>query len=291
MLVPAMGVAAFSLILPMTLVILFVMVLVLLVLPRDRHGLHQAGRIVRGGARELRPAHRAGVRGRAAHRLRGDRGGPDRGGYGRRGLRVPVDRPLQARDLRRRGPAHVLREPAGPEGGGPVLCDTDLPVRGRGHLDDHRRADPRGAGEPAARRPGHAARRLRSRLRLGRADHGRDDLHPAPRVRQRRRVADRHRGGLGRRGRVPAARGAERAPGAHGRGRDPRHPGGGHLLAGARHARHAVQAWLSRPCWPRRPSSSSGLPSWGRLFSIWSRLRPCSSCTPAATPASTASRS
>ena len=54
-----------------------------------------------------------------------------------------------------------LREPARPQGGGPVLRGADLPVRGRGHLDDHRRADPRGAGEPAARRPAHAARHLR----------------------------------------------------------------------------------------------------------------------------------
>ena len=83
---------------------------------------------------------------------------------------------------------------------------------------------------------------------------GRDDLHPAARVRQRRRVADRHRGGLRRRRRVPAAGGPQRPPGAHGRGRDPRHPGGGHLLAGARHARHAAQERLPDRAGPGGPA-------------------------------------
>ena len=50
----ASGLAAFTLLLPMTGVILFVLVLVAAVLPRGRHGLHQAGRLVRGGAGELR---------------------------------------------------------------------------------------------------------------------------------------------------------------------------------------------------------------------------------------------
>ena len=290
MLVPAMGVAAFSLILPMTLVILFVMVLVLLcsceiVMVYIRPG----GSYVVAG--ELRAAHRPGVRGRAAHRLRGDRGGPDRGGDSRGGLRLPVDRPLQARDLRRRGPAHVLREPARHQGGGPVLRRADLPVRGLGHLDDHRRADPRGAGKPEADRSARAARHLRARLRHVRAAHRGHDLHPAPRVRQRRRVADRHRGGLGRRRRVPAARRAA----TRARYSWPR-------------VRSSVPWWraspgwrtprtprpykaATRPCWPRRPSSSSGPRSSGRPCSTWSRPRPCSSCTPAATPASTASRS
>ena len=120
------------------------------VLPRDRHGLHQAGRLLRRGPGELRPADRPGMRGGAAHRLRGDGGGAGRGGYCRRGLRFPGDRRLQARDLHRRGPADVLREPAGSQGGRPGVRGADLPVRRRGHPDDRRRADPRGAREPAA---------------------------------------------------------------------------------------------------------------------------------------------
>ena len=184
------------------------------------------------------------MRGRAAHRLRGDRGGPGRGGDSRRGLSLSGDRPLQARDLRGRGPAHVRGKPARDQGGGPGLRRAHLPVRGRGHLDDHRRADPGSAGKPAAV-PARAARHLRFRLWLGRADYRRDDLHPAARVRQRRRVADRNRGGLGRRRRIPAAGGHQRPPRAHGRGRDPGHPRGRHLVAGARHPRHAVQERLS----------------------------------------------
>ena len=230
------------------------------------------------------------MRGRAAHRLRGDRGGPDRGGDSRGGLCLPGDRPLQGRDLRRRGPAHVRGKPARDQGGGPGLRRADLPVRGRGHLDDHRRADPRSAGKPAAGRP-ERARHLQSRVRLGRADHRRDDLHPAPRVRQRRRVADRHRGGLGRRRRVPATGGPERAPGAHGRGCDPRHPGGGHLLAGARHARHALQERLPDRAGPGGQARLRAHDRRAGSVSTVSRSRPCSSCTPAATPASTASRS
>ena len=70
------------------------------------------------------------------------------------------------------------------------------------------------------------------------------DLHPAARVRQRRRVADRHRGGLGRRRRVPAAGGPERPQGAHDRGRDPRRPDRGHLLAGLPDPRDAADGRL-----------------------------------------------
>ena len=71
------------------------------------------------------------------------------------------------------------------------------------------------------------------------------DLRPAARVRERRRVADRHRGRFRRRRRVPAAGGPQRPPRAHDRGCHPRHPGGGHLLAGAHHARDAAHGRLS----------------------------------------------
>ena len=230
------------------------------------------------------------MRGRAAHRLRGDRGGPDRGRDSRRGLRLPGDRALQGRDLRRRGPAHVRGKPARDQGGGPGLRRAHLPVRGRGHLDDHRRADPPSAGQPAAAGPARDARHLQSRLRLGRADHGRDDLHPAARIRQRRRVADRHRGGLGRRRRIPAAGGHQCPPRTHGRGRDPGHPRGRHLVAGARHPRHALQERLSDRAGPG--SEHRIRVHAGQLHVLRAcRSRPCSSCTPAATPASTASRS
>ena len=53
-------------------------------------------------------------------------------------------------------------------------------------------------------------------------------------VRQRRLVADRHRGRLQRGQRVQAARGAQRPPGPGHGGHHPRHAGGRHLLAGLR---------------------------------------------------------
>ena len=86
----------------------------------------------------------------------------------------------------------------------------------------HRRAGPGGHRAPAAsttctrctaRSRSPAARTTWSR------GHG---LHPPAGLRQRRRVADRHRGGIGRRGRLPAAGGTQRAPGARDRGLHPR---------------------------------------------------------------------
>ena len=127
-------------------------------LPRGRHGLHQAGRLVRRGAGELRPAHRAGLRGGAADRLRGHGRGPDRGGHRRRGVRDPRRRPVQAGDLRRRRAAHVLRQPARHQGGRQGVRGADLPVLRRGDPDDRGRPDPRGHRQPAPPRPDHAAR-------------------------------------------------------------------------------------------------------------------------------------
>ena len=108
-LVPAMGVAAFTLILPMTLVILFVMVLVLLsyreivmvyirpggsyVVARENFG----PRIAQVCAVALLIDYVVTVAVQT------------RGGHGRGGLRLPGDRPVQAGDHRRRRPADVLR--------------------------------------------------------------------------------------------------------------------------------------------------------------------------------------
>ena len=72
------------------------------------------------------------------------------------------------------------------------------------------------------------------------ADLRRPGPHPAPRLRQRRLVADRHRGGVQRGQRAEAAGGAERPQGAGHPGPHPRLPGRRHLLAGARAARDAV---------------------------------------------------
>ena len=131
-------------------------------------------------------------------------------------------------------------------------------------------------GNLHAARPGHAARRVPHRLEHGGPDQRGHDLHPAARVRQRRRVADRHRGGLGRRRRVPAAGGPERPQGAHDRGRDPRHPDRGHLLAGLPDPRDPAHGRRTRPCSRRRPRSSSGAGSSGMPSSTCSSSRPCS---------------
>jgi amino acid transporter len=58
------------------------------------------------------------------------------------------------------------------------------------------------------------------------------------------------------------------------------------------HITHAVPtSAASRPCSPRRPSSSSGSPQQGKCCTSWCRPGRSRSCSPAATPASAASRS
>ncbi len=74
---------------------------------------------------------------------------------------------------------------------------------------------------------------LPHRQRHREPDQLRDDLHVAARVRERRRVADRHRGGIRRGGRVPAAGGEQRPPG----------PGDGGLSSSA-------SSWRGSPGWP-----------------------------------------
>ena len=89
------------------------------------------------------------------------------------------------------------------------------------------------------------------------ADHVRADLRAAALVRQRWLVADRHRGRVQRGQRVPAARGDQRPQGAGHRGHHPGHAGGRDLLAGARHARRAVRLRRADRDLPGSPASSS----------------------------------
>ena len=149
-LVPALGIAAFSLILPMTLVILFVMVLVLLsyreivmvyirpggsyVVARENFG----PRIAQVCAVALLIDYVVTVAVQiAAGTAAVASAFPGIGPYK---LEICVGVVLLM----------CFGKPARDQGGGPGLRRADLPVRGRGHLDDHRRADPRGAGKPAA---------------------------------------------------------------------------------------------------------------------------------------------
>ena len=102
-LLPFFGLAAFTLVLPLTLLVLFGVLLVAL-LYREVVSVYTRA----GGsyvvARELRPQHRPGGRGRAADRLRGHGGGADRRRQRRHRLRVPGAVPP---------PGHRAEDPAG----------------------------------------------------------------------------------------------------------------------------------------------------------------------------------
>ena len=115
---------------------------------------------------------------------------------------------------------------------------------------------------PSAGQYGHRA------LDHQRPDRVRHGLRAAAGVRQRRLVADRHRGGLQRGQRVPPAGGQERPQGAGGRGPDPGLAGGRHLLAGARHPRGAVR---------RRGPDGHLAGSEDRLRALGRSATPCSS--------------
>ena len=114
----------------------------------------------------------------------------------------------------------------------------------------------------AAARGRGVLHRLPRASRLRPADLGRF-LRAAARVRQRRLLADRDRGGLQRGQRAAAARGPQRPP-------DPGHPGlhrglpdRGHLLAGARHPRGAVRKRLPDGAGPGSQARSSATPRVG----------------------------
>ena len=219
-------------------------------LPRGRLGLHPGRRLLRRGQGELRAAGRPGRGGGAAHRLHGDRRGADRRGQRRHRLRVPAagehpgDRPAHpGLHLRDRRADHVLRQPARHPRGGPGVRAADLPVLRLRRGDDRRRPVPRGDHRPGARGqvPGP---HLPVRAQHREPDQHRDDLHAGEGLRQRRIVADRHRGGLQRGRRAPPAGGPQRAADPRHAGLDRRVPDRGHLLAGARHPRHPLRGRL-----------------------------------------------
>ena len=207
------------------------------VVPRSGHGLHPARRLVRGRPAELRAENRAGVRGRPAHRLHRDGRGADGRGHGRHRVDVPGHRPLRPWRSASGSCCCWLRQPARDQGGRAVLRHPDLPVLRVGHPHDRGRADPADLLPPADAGPARPARHDQGAPRVDAGPRG-DGLHLPARLRQRRRVADRHRGGVGRGGRAPAAGGTQRPPGAGRRRPDPRVPGGRHFLAGPRHSRH-----------------------------------------------------
>ena len=138
-----------------------------------------------------------------------------------------------------------------------------------------------GPGPGDARRPAGSAPCARYRASTARAGTTTaaliafaTDLRAAAGVRQRRLVADRHRGRLQRGERVPAAGGHQRPQGAGHRGPDPRHAGGRDLLAGPRHARDALRRPGCRRSSRRRPSSSSAQSGSAQRCSSSSRPPP-----------------
>ena len=164
-LVPFVGLAAFTLLLPMTLVVLLVMVLVLLsyreivmvyirpggsyVVARENFG----PRIAQVCAVALLIDYVVTVAVQTA------------AGTAAVASAIPAIGPYKLEITVGVVAAHGLREPARPQGGGPGLRRADLPVRGRGHLDDRRRADPRpdrGTCTSTTRHTLHGAYRLGS---------------------------------------------------------------------------------------------------------------------------------
>ena len=141
-LMPLFGVAAFAVILPMTGVILFVMLLVVLsyrevvtvytraggsyVVARENFG----PRIAQVAAVALLIDYVVTVDVQVAAR------------HGRGGLGVPGHRPVRDADLDRHHPADVLRQPARDPRGGQDLRVAHLPVHGGGRPDDRRSGSP-----------------------------------------------------------------------------------------------------------------------------------------------------
>ncbi len=88
-LIPAVGLAGFVLVVPVTMAILGVLFFVTLSYLDVIAFYTKAGRRLRGGPRELRAEDRPDRRRGAAHRLHGDRRRPDGGGHGRPDRAVP----------------------------------------------------------------------------------------------------------------------------------------------------------------------------------------------------------
>ena len=210
-LVPAIGVAAFALVVPITVALLVVLALPDPLVPPDDQGVPDRRWRVHRHPRQLRAAPRPGRRRRAAHRLHPHRGGLGRGRHRGAELGVPGAGAVHGGDLDRcsslliaYGNLRGVRE------SGRLFATPDLllhrqhgrPARRRAYKLAHR-SPARGVAPP--RRHG-AGRRWRQRHL-----HGRHALHRAARVRLGRRRGHRRRGDLQRCARVPGA-GVEERP-------------------------------------------------------------------------------
>ena len=138
-LLPAAGMAAFVLLLPLIGVILLILVAGHRVVSAGCDGLHPGRRLLHRGQGELRAPDSAGRGGSAVDRLRGHRGDPVRGGHRGGGLGDTGAGPLQPGNLGRCGAHLLLREPARIAGGGPDVRGADVLVYRHAHADDRGR--------------------------------------------------------------------------------------------------------------------------------------------------------
>ena len=157
---------------------------------------------------------------------------------------IPALERLPARDHRRRGARPLLREPARAPGGRPAVRVPHVllhRLHGRRH---RRRAGPRDPRRPAALRPDDRGRCVPCRRGEPAAEHRRG-LHPHEVVRERRLLAHRARGDLQRGQHVPPAPGAQRPPDAGHHERAARHARRRRLLAGPRDPRRRLRERLA----------------------------------------------
>ena len=211
-LLPAAGMAAYVLVLPIAGVILLILALVTGSYRQVVMAYTAAGRFVCGGASQFRATDCADLVGGAVDRLRGHRGGAVRVGHVRGGVGGTVARPLPLGNHRGGIATDFLCQPARDEGGGPDLRRAGVLVHHHARGDDRDRC-----GSPNLL--GFTAIRFSPHCRGGagpsgqRADHGRDGTGVVARVRQRRHVADRSRGDRRRGECLSKAAGSQRPSG------------------------------------------------------------------------------
>ena len=157
---------------------------------------------------------------------------------------IPALGPLQLGNHRRRRPHHVLRQPARIAGSRASLCAADLFICRHGLVDNRRRSRSGILRGPTALRSG-AHRWSGGGATRQRSDHGRDDPHRAARIRQWRLVADRRRGDFQHGQQLPQARRYQCPQGPHRHGVRSRIFVSRCRLACAHHPRLSLCQWVS----------------------------------------------
>ncbi len=197
--------------------------------------------------------------------------------------------PVPPGDHRGSVAAALVRQPARHEGGRPALRRSRVRLRRDDDDADRDRCGPRNPREPAEVRPG-AHRRGRGGSPGQRLCHGRDDIGAVALVRQRWYLVDRCRGDRRRGQCLPPAAGPERPQGADHDGVSARIPVVRRHLAGSHHPRHAIRRRIPVDAVRDRPGSLRQVAHRTTSCSPCCRRRAQRSCSSAPTPASTASR-